>query len=347
MSALSVCRRFGLSGFLTSAVAVLAVAAPWIFSPYTLYLATLAAVYAFGAIAVNLATGYIGILSLAPAGFYAVGAYSAAVVGPHAGDDLIVVSGAAIVISAVLALVLALPVLRLKGIYLAIATFAFALVVQRIIVALDDITGGNVGKSIGTLKVVGWVVPNPTSLYFTVVVVLAIGLVFSFLLRSSASGRAMFMVRSDEAGAAVAGVNARRLKAVAFVLASVYCAVGGVLYGYVVGFVSPSNFDILLTIQFLAMAVIGGLARPAGPLIGSMFVVIVPSVLSAFQTWIPAVYGALIIVVILLMPGGIAGLGAQLGGALGRWRASHAPPSPEEDAEASSSLSITEKKAVR
>ncbi|WDH79305.1 branched-chain amino acid ABC transporter permease [Microbacterium esteraromaticum] len=323
---------------------VIAVAAPFLIAADLTYLLTMAVVYAIGGIGLNLLTGYAGQVSLGHAFFLGLGAYTAAVLGGAPGNttwglglDLAIVLPAAAVIPGVIGLIVAPLATRVRGLYLAVLTLGLLILGEHLFKIMTPITGGQgvgrgvaqrtlFGADLSATYAIGPVIVTPAaSLYLLCLVLLvALGFAARNLMRGR-YGRAFAAVRDRDIAAEVMGVNLLRTKTLAFALSSAYAGVAGALFSMLIGRIAPEQWNLFLSIDFLAVIVIGGIATISGTLIGACFVVLVPRLLEELTTVIPwitvssggvlnvfqlqtIVFGVLIILFITLEPRGLFGL---------------------------------------
>lgn len=243
-----------------------------------------------------------GQLSLAQAGFASIAAYLSALLTIHTGAPFLVVLVAGALAGGAVAALLGLPVLRLRGVFLAIATLGFGEMVRIAAINLGTITGGAQGlRSIP--KVVG--IPHAW-------LTLAAIAWFFARQRSTRVGRALSAVRQDEVAAASMGIDVVRHKMYAFMVSGAVAGISGVLFAHFARFIAPGNFDFTRTLDALIYAIVGGLGHWAGPIAGSSFVTTIPEVQRQFgfdQAWLrPALSGLALLLVILFLPEGLAGV---------------------------------------
>ncbi|MBO0685166.1 MAG: branched-chain amino acid ABC transporter permease [Candidatus Dormibacteraeota bacterium] len=268
----------------------------------------------------SLLMGYAGQVSLGQGAFYAIGAYAAALLARRLGVPPVLCVAAAGVLTAAVAMVVGLPLLRLRGHYLAFATLAFQLIVLSVIGQTPGLTGGDTGftdippLSIGTLTLQG---QYGTFAYAYVVWVLAAAaLLFNRNLIRSRPGRALRALASSESGALAAGVPVGRVKLQVFALSALYAGLAGGLLAFFVGYIAPGTFQVPLSIEFLIMATVGGLGSVGGALVGASLVYLLVQGLSAAGT-LPgmpsrapeilsyAAYGLILVVILLVIPQGL------------------------------------------
>ena len=278
-----------------------------VLNPYWQQIICLAGIVTISALGLNLIYGYTGQFSLGHAAFYGVGAYTAALVTRGIGGNSPRSSIAGLVAGAILAglvaLLIGLPILRLKSDYLAIATLGFGIIVKVLLDNSDTavpMMGGSRGMSaIPKLTTFAWV--------FVLVVVAVIvlrNIVFSGI------GRALISVREDELAAEAVGIDSTRYKTLGFVIGCMYAGVAGGLYAHLFTFLHPSNFDFLKSIDVLLVVVLGGLGSISGTIVAAVAWTFLLEVLRivlppAVQDWRWVIYPLLLIVFMLVRPGGI------------------------------------------
>jgi ABC-type branched-subunit amino acid transport system ATPase component/ABC-type branched-subunit amino acid transport system permease subunit len=300
------------------APAVVAVAAvPLAFSRYWVYVVTLGVVYAVVAGSLVVLTGWVGQVSLAQASFMGIGAYVTVAAYHH--WDLPFWAGAVLGVAATLpvTLIVGLVALRLSGFYLAAATVAFALAMQRFAFQFDWLTGGSSGFTAPRASLPGLVLRGDRSTYCFVVLVAGVLAIMVIRLRRSPLGRAFGAVRTSERAARSVGIRVTRTKLVAFALSGAIAAVGGALYAAVVGRLSPVGFDVAPSVLFLAIALVGGIEYVAGALVGGLAYALLPELartLSISGNWVTFLLAALLLATVAVAPRGIAGALARPSG---------------------------------
>jgi len=294
-------------------IAVVAVAAmlPFLVSDYRTFQFTQALVYAIVLLGLNILTGYNGQISLGHGAFYAIGAYTAAILMDKFGVPYWATIPAGGAVCLVFGFLFGLPALRLHGHYLALATFALAVAMPQILKynAIEHWTGGVQGIVI--------IKPNPPAglplspdqwLYFLTLAIAVVLFIFASNLIHSRAGRALMAIRDQPIAAEAMGVNAALYKASAFGVSALYTGVAGALGAIVVQFVAPDSFTGVLSINFLIGVVIGGLASIWGAVFGALFIQFVPNIADQISKAAPwAIYGIFMIAVAYVMPTGVAG----------------------------------------
>ena len=292
-----------------AALAALVAAWPWLASRYLVFLASLILVNAVVAIGLNLLSGYTNQLSFGHAGFLAIGAYVAALVTlqiPALPVPLtLLVAGLA---TALVGLALGIPCLRLEGLYLAMATLAFGFVVTEAITNLDWLTRGNDGLRVPLARLGPWTLDTDAARYYLAVAVAAAMILAALNVAATRTGRAFLAIRTSEIAAQASGINAAAYKTIAFVLSAFYTGVAGGLFAFVVGFLSPDAFDVFLSVDFLVMIILGGLGSVLGSVAGAAIVTVLNDSLAGFQAFRPLIFGAIMIICMLFMPGGLAAM---------------------------------------
>ncbi len=274
--------------------------------------------YAIVAIGLNVLLGYSGLISLGTAGFMGLGAYLSA----YLTDDLKLPFLVSLIISIVVPLLIGLLIglvsLRISGMYLAIATLAVAEIFKKIFIEFDNITGGFSGKRAGYPNLFGITLDRDTT-FILIVVLLVIVMILTDNFIHSATGRALLTMRVSEAAAQAMGINLLKYKLTAFAIATVYASLGGVLYVHFIRFSYPATWNLLLSLQILAVIVIGGVRTISGPIIGSIIVFGIPELILKQLPVIGSIdglayifTGILIIVVILFYPNGLIYIGKDI-----------------------------------
>jgi branched-chain amino acid transport system permease protein len=296
----------------TTALALAAVAAlgwPLVAPTYLVFLGTLVAANAIVAIGLNLLSGYTNQLSFGHAGFLAIGAYVAALLTLHLPvlpvPLTLLAAGLA---TALVGLALGIPCLRLEGLYLAMATLAFGFVVTEAITNLDWLTRGNDGLRVPLARLGPWTLDTDAARYYLAVAVAAAMILAALNVAATRTGRAFLAIRTSEIAAEASGIHAAAYKTIAFVLSAFYTGVAGGLFAFVVGFLSPDAFDVFLSVDFLVMIILGGLGSVLGSVAGAAIVTVLNDSLAGFQAYRPLIFGAIMIVCMLFMPGGLAAM---------------------------------------
>jgi len=307
-------RRLGL----LSAMGVLAAAAivPLLAGGYWLYLLSLMGAYGIVALGLNILTGLSGQISLGHAGFVAIGAYGSTIVTDQLGLSFLPATVFAVAIGWVVGLIVGFPAVRLRGLYLAIATLAFGISVERAIYHFKALTGGPYGLSVNPPVILGYAFNSSAKLYYLILVIVVLAVVLAANIIHSRPGRMMVAMRDNPIAATAMGIDIRRLKVLAFAFSAAMSALGGALYAPVINFIGVEHFTLWLSISFISMIVVGGLGSIAGSFLGAAFVVVVPELLREFGAYHQIIYGLAMIFVFVFWPKGLVGLLHGLAGLL-------------------------------
>jgi branched-chain amino acid transport system permease protein len=298
----------------------MALVLPFVVTGYWVYLGSLIGAYGLVALGLNFLTGYGGQLSLGHGGFVAIGAYTSVILVEKFGVPFVVGLLAAVLVTGLVGFVVGLPAVRLKGLYLAIATLAFGVGVERVIYHFRGITGGPYGLPVSPPSLLGFRLDTDTKLYYFILAVVVLGVVFLGNILKRRPGRMIMAMRDSELAATAMGMDLTRLKVIAFALSAAYSGLGGVLYAALLTFISVEHFTLWLSISFVAMIVIGGIGSVAGSFLGTAFVVVVPELLRGVAEFQQIVYGLSMILIFVFWPGGLIGAVQRATGALGRLR---------------------------
>jgi branched-chain amino acid transport system permease protein len=221
-------------------------------------------------------------------------------------------------LSAAVGVVVGLPALRVKGIYLGIATLSFGFIVEEVLARWESVTGGNAGVHVKAPDLFGWKLESGTAFYFLCLVITVIATLAILNLLRSSTGRAFVAIRDSEISAQSMGIHLARYKTLSFALSAALAGVGGALYAHKLQFISPDQFNILQSIDLLLMVVIGGLGSVHGAFLGAIFLITMPQAIALVKDWLPTaigqapglqavVYGAVLIGFVLFEPMGLYG----------------------------------------
>jgi branched-chain amino acid transport system permease protein len=306
-------------------IVALALPASGLLGRYGLYLMALTAIYAIAATGLTLFMGYTGQLSIGQAAFYGIGAYAAADL-TKAGVAFPVALLAGAAAAGVIGLAVGWIALRLRGFYLAVITLAVGLIAYQLFKNLDVLTGGVSGLGrIPAATLWGWPVGDARSYCYLVLFVLLAVLAIATGLTRSPAGRAMRAIAANELAARSVGIDTFVVKLVIFVLAASFTGLAGGLYAHLVRYVSPDDFTLALSVQFVTMAIIGGLDSVLGGLCGALIVTVAAEQLRSFPNLQPILFGVALLLVVRLVPHGVMGAAARLLGRRPAWRRAPAP----------------------
>jgi len=291
------------------ALIVVALALPFVLSNFRLFQFTLVFVNAIALLGLNVLTGYNGQISLGHAAFYALGAYTTAIMI----DKWSVPYALTIPVAGLLCLaagfLFGIPALRLEGLYLALATFALSLAVPQILKYFEHWTGGSQGIVLSKPDPPFGLPISPDQwLYFMTLGILMLLFWLAANLLASRTGRAIVAIRDNPIAAQAMGVDTALYKSLTFGVSAGYTGVAGALSALAIAFVAPDAYDVFLSITFLVGIVVGGLASVSGAIFGALFIQFVPNWAQDISKAAPwAIYGVLLILFMYVMPLGIAG----------------------------------------
>ena len=290
---------------------------PLLVRDFVAFQLTLVMVYAIAILGLNLLTGFNGQFSLGHSAFFAIGAYTAAILMERLGVPYLWTLPAAGAACFVFGFLFGLPALRLEGIYLALATFALAIAMPQILKfsALKGLTGGVQGIFLVKPRPPAWFPLGADQWYYylTLAVLLAMFAAAANLVKSR-TGRAIMAIRDHPIAARAMGINAALYKSLTFGVSALYTGVAGALAAIAVEFVAPDSFTFLLSVALLVGMVVGGVGSIPGALVGGVFVLFVPNLAEQVSKGLAgAVYGIMLLLLIYLMPAGAAGFARLVG----------------------------------
>ncbi len=297
----------GVAGW-SSLIALLAFlfVLPRLVPSYLLFTLTLVAINAVIAVGLNLLVGYAGQISLGHAGFVAIGAYTAGLLTARIHIPWVGALLGAGLVAAAFGFLVGLPALRLTGPYLTIATLGFGIAVHQVLTNWEGLSGGRMGLFVPKLAL-GPRRLGDRDLYYVALVVAIILIWVAFNLVRSHVGRAFVAIRDSDIAAEVVGVNLTTYKTLAFAVSAFYAGIGGALLAVRAGYLEPQLFTLFESIYFFSMIVIGGLGTIPGAILGAAVLTVLPQQLARLQQWLPLVYGATIIFVMVVEPSGLYG----------------------------------------
>ena len=285
----------------------------------------IAGILFIGVLGLDVLMGYAGQVSLGQAGFMAIGGYTAGILAVRYGWSPLLATAAGIVVSLLCALLLSLATMRLRGVYLALATLAFSLLIDSLTVGMMETTGGPSGLvGIPSFSIGSFSFATPISMYY-LVLSLAIVLVVSLLggMRSS-FGRALRAIRTDQTAAAALGINVVRCKIAAFAISAALASLAGSLYAFHFHFLSPEMVSTSRSLEMITMLVIGGEGTLVGAFLGVALLTLLPEIFQPFALYKRLAEGILLVLTFQYLPAGIFG---SLAGWVSRRRNARAPTS--------------------
>jgi branched-chain amino acid transport system permease protein len=308
-------RRWWLLGGAIALVALCVL--PFTVRNFTVFQFNMVIVYAIAILGLNMLTGWNGQISLGHGAFYAIGAYTAAILMSHGGVPYWATFVPAAIVCFVFGYLMGFPALRLAGHFLALATFALAVVVPQLLKnkAVEGWTGGVMGLVLSkpeppvSFSVLGQPMTPDRWLYFVALALAIVMFAIAWNILRGRVGRALIAIRDQPIAATAMGINLPVFKSITFGVSAAYTGVAGALGAVVVAFVSPDSFTFFLSISLLVGVVIGGLASIPGAIFGAAFIQYVPNVADEISKSAPwAIYGVFLIVFMYLMPMGVMGM---------------------------------------
>ena len=296
------------------------IAFPFIADEYWLYLACLVAINIVSAMGLNILTGYTGLVSLGQAAFMGLGAYTVAVLQARLGTPMLVNLLAGGLIALAAGVLVGLPSLRVKGLYLAIATIAAGVIAHFGFSHFTQLTGGSAGITVAPAQLFGVALDTSFRLYWVIVPLTALMLLGAANLFRTRIGRAFIAIRDRDISAAVLGIPLLPYKLLSFAISSFYAGVAGGLFAYFFRAVTPESFPLLMSIFFLAAVIVGGMGSVLGSVLGAVFMTLVPELLKLIVGWLPLggnaalvlspvrtiVFGSMIVLFLIFEPHGLA-----------------------------------------
>ena len=295
---------------LGGALAAMLLVVPPALGDYQVYLLTLTVLWAIFALSMGLVLGYIGEINFAQAGFVALAAYASSLLRLKLGFSFWAAAPLALLFVVALAALLGLLTLRLRGPFFALVTLGFGEIVRLVLINWQDLTNGPLGlRSIAPPEpVLGLHFDTKLGFYYLVLGTLALSLAGLTRLIRARTGRLLVAVREDEILAGFVGIPVLRQKVIGLCFSALVAGLGGLLIGPFLTVLSPGQFDLFASMDMVVMVVVGGIGTLAGPLIGAVFLVFAPELLSFAREFRPILMGGLLIVVTIFLPGGLVGL---------------------------------------
>ncbi|MDI6738844.1 MAG: branched-chain amino acid ABC transporter permease [Candidatus Edwardsbacteria bacterium] len=287
-------------------LAALSLALPLVLNKYFMDVVITAGIYIVLALGLNIIVGLAGLLVLGYIAFYAVGAYSYAILSTHFHLNFFWALPIGAMLALVFGLLLGLPTLRLRGDYLAIVTLGFGEITRIVLNNWDGLTGGPNGiMHIGRPAFGGIALGKPIHIYYIVLFFIALVALFIDRLNHSRLGRALIAMREDEAAARACGIDTTRLKILAFCLAAAAAGMMGVVFAAKMSFISPESFSFWESVMVLCMVVLGGMASVPGVIVGALALIVLPEAFRQFQNYRMLVFGAAMVAMMIFRPQGL------------------------------------------
>lgn len=288
---------------------------------YVLYVSNMISIFVVGAIGLNILTGFTGQISIGHAAFMAVGAYTSAIITTKLGLPFWIALPCAGFFAAFTGMIFGIPSLRIKGLYLAIATLAAQFIIEYTIIHWEGLTNGITGMSVPSPSLFGFVFDTDKKFYYLLLGFAAMAVITGRNLFRTRVGRAFIAIRDRDISAELIGVDIFRYKLLAFGISSFYAGVAGSLWGHYTNVITPEHFSIVLSVDYLAMIIVGGLGSILGTVLGVIFMILIPELLTTvavllkssfgeITTLISAikglVFGVTIVLFLLLEPDGLS-----------------------------------------
>lgn len=301
-------KLFGNVGLL-----VVLAALPIVFSlvgfTYGITISCFIAIYIVAVSGLDIVFGYCGQISMGHAAFFAIGAYGSVILTSHLKIPAIVSMVLAPILAASIGALLAYPASKLVFHFLSLATIAFGeIVYQLVLQSPGGITGNAVGLPVKSVTILGFKFGSSFRFYYLALVCVVLFMIAKTNIVQSRVGRAFLAIRENPHAAEGMGIDVRKYKVMAFAISAFYTAFAGGMYAHSVGYISPDTFTNKQSVMFITMLLFGGTASKAGPIIGAIAVLLLNEVLRSFENLQMLIYGILLLVVILLLPGGIFGM---------------------------------------
>jgi len=300
---------------------------PFMAGPYLLYMANLTGVAIIAAVGLNILTGAAGQISLGHAAFVGIGAYTAAILTTRLGLPFLVCLPLSGLSAAVFGVIVGAPSMRMKGLYLCIATLAAQMIFEFIFIHWNSMTGGIRGINVPAPQILGITFDTEFKMYFVTVPIMIIAVTAARNLFRTRVGRAFIAIRDRDISAELMGINLFQYKLYAFATSSFFAGVAGCLQVYILKIVTPEHFPLHESVRYLAMIIVGGLGSVLGSIFGAIFMTWVPEMLSSFLALFQGmddklmsylyplqtvVFGMLIVVFLVFEPHGLAEMWRRL-----------------------------------
>lgn len=295
--------------FIAAGLIVLCIVFPWIFtSAYTLRIATTCMMYVAIALSLNLLTGFLGLMSMGHAVFFGIGAYTAAILATRMQAGMGTTMLAAMLTAGFFGFLLGLPVLKLKSFYLTIVTLGFCEIVRLVEINEMAITRGPLGiPRIPAPNFFGIDFSSKFGTYYVMLVLVILIALVIYSIVHSRIGLAITAIRDDDLAAEAMGIDVFKYKVMVFIISAMLTGVVGAFYAHYITFVDPSGFTTNASMEFLIMAIFGGLGSIPGTILGASILTILPETLRGLAEYRGLIYGILIVLMMMVNPDGLLG----------------------------------------
>lgn len=295
---------------------------PFFLKPYELSILNAIGIAAIGALGLNLLTGYTGQISLCHGALVGIGAYSTALLTTNLGLHFLVSLPLSGLMAALLGLIVGIPSLRLKGLYLALGTLAFGFIFEYVILHWD-LTQGEMGLAVPRIRFASLVIETERQFYFLIWIIAVLATLCAKNIARSKIGRCFVAIRDRDIAAEAMGISLAKYKIMAFGISAFYGGLAGCLFAYYQQWIVPGNFDLMLSISYIAMIIMGGLGTILGSILGAILITVIPHgivyLTDAFKDVWPGlsglivsfklgVFGFVIVLTLLFEPRGLFGI---------------------------------------
>jgi branched-chain amino acid transport system permease protein len=275
---------------------------------YLMLILSLSGIFVIASIGLDLLFGYSGQISIGQAAFYAVGAYTSAILTTKLGINVWLAMLAGGVLATAFAALVALPICKLVHMFLALVTIGIGELTHQAIINLPDLTGSFTGVRAIPMPRIGDYVFNVSSYYYIVLAVVVLSLLVKQRIVDSRIGRAFIAIRENTDAANAMGINVTYYKVVAFACSAAFTGIAGALYAHYIGFISPESFTLDQSVLFLTAVLCGGMGTFVGPIIGAVVITVINEAIQVLGSYQMLVYGIFIVVAVIYVPEGLVGV---------------------------------------
>lgn len=288
---------------------------------YYLFVLNIAGIYIILAVGLDLLSGYTGLISLGHAAFLAIGAYTSAILVDQAGLPFMMSLIISPLIAGLFGLVIGFPALRITGMYLGLTTMGFGFIVKRLIISLREWTHGAGGLEVSSPVLFGYTIKSDWDNYYLIFTFAILAVVLGRRIAKSKIGRAFMAIRDSEQAAEASGIHLAKYKMLAFFISGLFAGFAGVLFAHTNHFISTDHFDMMLSIYFIIMVLVGGVSSIYGAVLGTLFIVLLDNLfVPMLEDWIHGylntntgdiqslIFGLIMFLFIIFQPFGLYGM---------------------------------------
>ena len=277
---------------------------------YVIYLTSIAGVYTIVSVGLNLLFGFTGLISIGHAAFLGTGAYTTAILLTRAAavpfPVVLILSG---LLAALLGLIVGLPALRLSGHYLAMATMGFGFVMEELFLHWESLTKGSLGITVPKVSIGPLRFATGVSKYYLILVLVAAMILLAKNILNSKTGRAFIAIRDHEIAAQTLGIHLAWYKTISFMISAFYAGIAGSLYAILLSYINAEGFHLMVSVFYLEMVIVGGIASVLGSILGAVFLTLLPEILGAkYQLYQIILQGLVLVLTLIFMPWGLSGM---------------------------------------